>query len=82
MVDGKKFLHDLGRAADFVTDQRPETPWAQVLMQFLLSLIRLVQARNIKCFWEEAVSARPPAWPVPGYSPENQCFEDSKRSIF
>ena len=50
MVDGKEFLHDFGRAADFVSDQRPETPWAQVLMQFLLSLIRLVQARKIQCF--------------------------------
>ena len=50
MVDGKEFLHDLGRAADFVTYQSPETLWAQVLMQFLLSLIRLVQAGNIKCF--------------------------------
>ena len=50
MVDGKEFLHDLGRAADFVSDQRPETPWAQILMQFLLSLIRLIQARNIQCF--------------------------------
>ena len=50
MVDGKEFLHDFGRAADFVTAQRPETPWAQVLMQFLLSLIRLIQARKIKCF--------------------------------
>ena len=50
MVDGKEFLHDLGRAADFVSNQRPETPWAQILMQFLLNLIRLVQARNIECF--------------------------------
>ena len=50
MVDGKEFLHDFGRAADFVTYQSPETPWAQILMQFLLSLIRLIQARNIQCF--------------------------------
>ena len=50
MVDGKEFLHDLSRAADFVSDQSPETPWAQILMQFLLSLIRLIQARNIQCF--------------------------------
>ena len=50
MVDGKEFLHDFGRAADFVSDQRPETPWAQVLMQFLLSLIRLIHAQDIKCF--------------------------------
>jgi len=33
-------------------------------------------------FWEEAVSARLPAWLVPGDSPENQCFVDSKRIIF
>jgi len=33
-------------------------------------------------FWEEAVSARLPAWPLPGDSPEHQSFEDSKRIIF
>ena len=61
MVDGKEFLHDFGRAADFVTDQRPETPWAQVLMQFLLSLIRLVQAWNIQFFgWKQCRPASQP----------------------
>ena len=47
MVDGKEFLHYFGRAADFVSDQRPKTHWAQILMQFLLNLIRLIQAGKI-----------------------------------
>ena len=62
MVDGKEFLHNLGHAADFVSDQRPETPWAQVLMQFLLSLICLVQARNIEFFgWKQCRPASQPS---------------------